>query len=63
MSWPSAKSKEWIGGQFGTSLIPDKAASERDCCKRMDSSFMATTKRYGDKGHPFLMPLAHGKLS
>jgi len=48
----SAKRREWIGGQPGPRVTPVKLELCNSCCKVMESSLMATTKRQGDRGQP-----------
>ena len=40
-----AKRREWIGGQPGPRETPVRLEVCNLCCKRMESSLMATTKR------------------
>jgi len=48
----SAKRREWMGGQPGPKLMPERFLFCSSVCKRIDNSLIAMTKRYGDRGQP-----------
>ena len=53
----SANINEWIGGPLGPNRIPETESLSIASWRQMDSSLIAVTKRYGDKGQPCRIPL------
>jgi hypothetical protein len=53
----SSAKKRMYRGQSGPSLMQERWLSCRACWRKMDSSLIARTKMYGDKGHPCRIPL------
>jgi hypothetical protein len=47
-----------MGGQFGPRVIPAKLLADMASCRAIDNSLIARTNKYGDRGHPCLMPLS-----
>jgi hypothetical protein len=54
----STNISEWIDGQPGPNFVPVKWLVDIASCRDMDSSLIARTKMYGDKGHPCRIPLS-----
>lgn len=60
----STKRSEWMGGgQFCPNTMPCKDLFDMASCRARESSLMARTNRYGERGHPCLIPLSLRNLA